>query len=173
MFTARFRSVAHQVLRWMLEDVVSDIYLHSHLVFGPCDRLKIHPSAVVQNTLFNVVSGAITVEEFALFGHNVSLLTGEHEITKFDRERQEGVPRMGNDILVRRGAWIASNAVVVGPCEIGEHSVIAAGSVVTKDVAPFAVVGGNPAKVIKWIKVPNEKSQDFQSGDRCTSGQGA
>jgi acetyltransferase-like isoleucine patch superfamily enzyme len=169
MLIARIKSYIHRSLRWLLKDVVNDIRLHSYLVFGQRQKLKIHPSAVVQNTLFNVESGTITVEAFALFGHNVSLLTGEHDITKFNWERQSGVPRTGNDIVVRRGAWIATNAVVIGPCEIGEHAVVAAGSVVIKDVPPFAVVGGNPAKIIKWIKSGEAKEETPRPSHQGTS----
>jgi acetyltransferase-like isoleucine patch superfamily enzyme len=79
------------------------------------------------------------------------LLTGRHDIAKFDRARQQCVPSSGRNIVVKRGAWIASNALVIGPCEIGEHSVVAAGSIVIRDVPPYSVVAGNPAKVIKKI----------------------
>lgn len=50
--------------------------------------------------------------------------------------------------MIERGAWIATNATVVGPCVIGEHAVVAAGAVVTHDVAPYEIVAGNPARVI-------------------------
>lgn len=51
---------------------------------------------------------------------------------------------MGNDV------WIGSRVMVVGGVTIGDGAVIAAGAVVTKDVPPYAVVGGAPAKVIKY-----------------------
>lgn len=47
--------------------------------------------------------------------------------------------------------WIASRAIVLRGVNIGAHAVVAAGAVVTKDVPPYAVVGGNPAKVIKHL----------------------
>lgn len=151
------QSLIRRVLRHFLTDIVNDIRLSSYLVFGSSDRLRIHCSAEVQNALFNVRSGEITVEEYAFFGHNVTLLTGRHDFTKFNEARQQGIPNSGNNIIVRRGAWIASNVVVIGPCEIGEHSVVAAGAIVTKDVPPYCIVAGNPAKVIKQI--PNFASQ--------------
>ena len=151
----RLRSVAKRILRSILQDVVNDIRLNSFLVFGPRERLKLHPSAQVQNALFNVVSGTITIDEYAFFGHNVSLLTGRHDVEKYDRERQECVPTEGNNIIVRRGVWIASNAVIIGPCEIGENAVVAAGSIVIRDVPPGAIVAGNPAKAIRNSVVPS------------------
>lgn len=151
LIRAKVQSLIRRVLRHFLTDIVNDIRLSSYLVFGPSERLRIHCSAEVQNALFNVRSGEITVEEYAFFGHNVTLLTGRHDFTKFDQARQQGIPSSGNNIIVKRGAWIASNALVIGPCKVGEHSVVAAGSIVTKDVPPYCIVAGNPAKVIRQI----------------------
>ena len=138
------------ILRHHIERMVNDIRLNSFLRFGPEDRLTIHPTAIVQNALFNTISGKITICEYAFFGHNVSLLTGSHNLSKKGEERQCPALEI-NDICVMRGAWIASNAVVIGPCVIGENAVIAAGSIVIHDVPPGAMVAGNPATIKKMI----------------------
>ncbi|WP_214401393.1 acyltransferase [Pseudonocardia lacus] len=120
-------------------------------VYGDERKLHVHPTAVVNDALFNLSSGEITVEEYAFFGHRVSVLTGTHDITVFDRARQITVPRSGRDVVIGRGAWVSTNALVLGPCRIGEHAVVAAGSVVLADVEPFTVVGGTPARVLSTI----------------------
>jgi acetyltransferase-like isoleucine patch superfamily enzyme len=68
-----------------------------------------------------------------------------------DKQRQDGIPSEGHDVIVGRGAWICTNAVIIGPCKIGAHAVVAAGAVVTGDVEPGTVVGGVPARFIKKI----------------------
>jgi acetyltransferase-like isoleucine patch superfamily enzyme len=118
------------------------------VIFGDLDRVRIDPSATVNDALFNSVSGAITVERDAFFGHGVSLLTGTHDTAKVGVERQRAIPRDGRDIVVGEGAWIASNATVLGPCRIGAHAVIAAGALVVDDVPPNAVAAGVPARVV-------------------------
>ncbi len=61
-------------------------------------------------------------------------------------------------ITIDKGAWIGSRATVLGGVHIGEYSVIAAGAVVTKDVPPFAIVGGVPARILK-MKVDSKGEQ--------------
>lgn len=53
-------------------------------------------------------------------------------------------------IIVGNDVYIGYGAIIIGPCSIGDGAVIAAGSVVTKDVEPYAIVGGNPARLIKY-----------------------
>lgn len=52
-------------------------------------------------------------------------------------------------IVVEEDCWIGANSVVVAGVTIGKHSIVAGGSVVTKDVPPYTIVGGNPAKILK------------------------
>lgn len=54
------------------------------------------------------------------------------------------------DIVLKDDVWIGDNSIILSGVTIGQGAIIGAGSVVTKDVAPYAIVGGNPAKVIKY-----------------------
>ena len=56
-------------------------------------------------------------------------------------------------VLIGDNVWIGGSSVILGGVTIGNNAVIAAGSVVTKDVEENAVVGGNPAKFIKYVPV--------------------
>jgi acetyltransferase-like isoleucine patch superfamily enzyme len=116
-----------------------------YLVSGPRSRLKVHPTAWLNDAYLNVGSGTITVDEWAGIAARVSLLTGTHDFSKRDLARQTTVPTEGRDIRICRGAWIACDVTIIGPCTIGEHSVVGAGSVVTKDVPPYTFVAGVPA----------------------------
>jgi acetyltransferase-like isoleucine patch superfamily enzyme len=146
------RLVAEEVNRYSHGG--DDNPLYRYQVHGKLERLDIDPTAIVNNALFNVSGGTITVGRYAFFGHNVAVLTGTHDITKLGRERQTTFPRTGRDIVIAEGAWLASQALVLGPCRIGKHAVVAAGSLVIEDVPAYAVVAGRPATVLRSLTPP-------------------
>lgn len=86
---------------------------------------------------------AITIGENATVSQGVKLCTASHDITSKTMELTTA------PITVGANAWVAGWAIVLPGVTIGEGAVIAAGAVVTKDVEPWTVVGGNPAKEIK------------------------
>lgn len=63
-------------------------------------------------------------------------------------ERQQQVP-----IVIKKGAWIGGRSLILPGVTVGENAVVAGGAVVTKDVEPNTIVGGNPAKVIKRLDI--------------------
>jgi acetyltransferase-like isoleucine patch superfamily enzyme len=122
-----------------------------HTVFGPPERLSIAGSAVVNDALFNTVSGSIVVEDDAFFGHGVCVLTGSHDVRARGADRKDAIPASGRDVRIGPGAWVASRAVVLGPCTVGADAVVAAGAVVSGDVPARTVVGGVPARVLRRL----------------------
>ncbi len=99
-------------------------------VFGDEARVHIAKGAGVVNSLFNTASGHIYIGAYTFTGHNVSFITGTHDISKKNLDRMTGIPEEGRDIIIGQGVWIASNSVVLGPCTIEDDAVVAAGSVV-------------------------------------------
>lgn len=87
---------------------------------------------------FVTTSSIITDEPFPLFAQKVGK---EWKLRAF--EKDYGKIIIGND------CWIGSQVLIKGGVKIGDGSVVASGSVVTKDVPPYAIVGGNPAKIIR------------------------
>ena len=67
--------------------------LRRPLIYGDPARLHVHPTAIVNNAIFNLASGDVTVGRDAFFGHNVALLTGTHDSNRFGPDRQLAVPR--------------------------------------------------------------------------------
>jgi acetyltransferase-like isoleucine patch superfamily enzyme len=104
--------------------------------------------------MLNCASGKITIARDVIFGHGVSLLTGTHDFRQFGAARGLSVPGSGHDIVIREGAWLASNVTVLGPCDVGEHAVVAAGAIVVNDIPAYSVAAGVPARVLYELQRP-------------------
>lgn len=81
-------------------------------------------------------------------GTGVSFITSQHEIGDSDMRCGKTLPKA---IVVGDGAWIGTNAVILGGCVIGRGAVVAAGAVVNKDVPVDTLVGGVPARIIRSL----------------------
>jgi acetyltransferase-like isoleucine patch superfamily enzyme len=144
-------SLRNWLVRGPFGRLVRESTLYHYAVFGDPARLVIEPGADVNDALFNVSSGTIRVEANAFFGHGVSLLTGTHDVEVIGPERKDAIPKEGRDIVIGQCAWVSSNATIIGPCRVGRHAVVAAGSVVTEDVPDSAVVAGVPARLVRTL----------------------
>jgi acetyltransferase-like isoleucine patch superfamily enzyme len=91
--------------------------------------------------------GGITIEDRVLIGPQVKLVTENHPLNPTIRKGLITKP-----ILIKKNAWIGAGATILPGVTIGENAVVAAGAVVSKDVADNTVVGGIPAKFIKNIE---------------------
>ena len=155
---------------FLLKPVILEVVNTQVRVWGPHDRIEISPLAEMVNTLFNTSSGRIEVGDWTFAGHNVSLITGTHPYDCVLKERHS-FPQCGRDIIIGRGVWIGSNAVVLGPCNIGDHAVIAAGAVVTPgtNVAERTMVAGVPARIVKTIAMNSDHAANEGGTDRVAS----
>jgi acetyltransferase-like isoleucine patch superfamily enzyme len=103
---------------------------------------------VNQNCTFYDLGG-LDIGDDVMIGPNVSIITSGHPIEP--SQRRDFV--VAKPIVIERNVWIAAGATIIGGVTVGENSVVAAGSVITKDVPPNTLVGGNPARVIRSIGV--------------------
>ena len=100
--------------------------------------------------LHNTVIGPVTIGNHVNLAQGITVTALNHNFTEKDmRIDEQGVSTtpvtIGDDI------WIGANAVILPGVTIGNHSVVAAGAVVTKDVPPHTLVAGVPAKIIKTL----------------------
>jgi acetyltransferase-like isoleucine patch superfamily enzyme len=96
-------------------------------------------------TMYDV--GGIDIADDVMIGPNVSVITSGHPIEP--SQRRAGVTAA--PVVIERNVWIAAGVTIIGGVTVGENSVVAAGSVVTRDVPSNTLVGGNPARVIRSI----------------------
>lgn len=104
---------------------------------------------ISKNVAFYAHSG-IKIGNDVIIAKDVSLISGDHNFTN-DRKKinQQGMKDARKPVIIGDDVWIGEKAVILKAVNVGEGSVIGAGAVVTKNVPPFSVVAGNPAKIIK------------------------
>ncbi|HOS48221.1 MAG TPA: acyltransferase [Bacteroidia bacterium] len=106
--------------------------------------------------LSNVIIGPVEIGNNIIIAQHVvmsGLNHGYEEINVPIRLQ----PCTTSKIIIEDDCWIGANAVITAGVKIGKHSIVAAGSVITKDVPPYSIVGGNPAKLLKQYN-PNSQS---------------
>ncbi len=99
----------------------------------------------------------ITIEDYVSLAGGVYILTHSNPTTPL-REILGPSSHKVAPVTIKRGAWIAVNVVILPGVTIGENSIVATGAVVMKDVPPYTIVGGTPAKEIKKI-VPVKQAE--------------
>src|SRR5438552_3376036 len=93
----------------------------------------------------------VTIEDQAFIGHNVVFINDRYpRATNADGGLQTEADWTVQKTLVKRGASIGSGSVILCDVTIGENAIVGAGSVVTKDVPPNAIVAGVPARLIRY-----------------------
>jgi len=95
----------------------------------------------------------VSIEDGVFIGHSVTFINDSYpRAVTSDGELQTEQDWVVERTLVRKGASIGSGSTILSNVEIGERAIVGAGSVVTKDVPANAIVAGNPAKVLRYIR---------------------
>lgn len=120
---------------------LANIHVGSHVSIGPDAR-------------FWTTRAVIRIDDYALFGPGVTIITGDHrkdavgkhiiELTDADKSAEDD-----KDVVIEKGVWIGAGATILKGVHIGQDAIVAAGSVVADDVAPYTIVGGVPARMLK------------------------
>lgn len=105
------------------------------------------------NNLFLSSNAKVIIGDNVVFGPNVTVITGDHRTDLVGRTiisvtEKEKRPENDQNVFFMGDNWIGANAIILKGVTIGKGAVIAAGAIVTKDVSPYEIVGGVPAKRI-------------------------
>lgn len=114
---------------------------------------EISPNATIGNNselgTRCIVQSNVHIGDNVIMGPDVKIYSRNHKFDRLDipikdQGKNYYTTEIGNDV------WLGANVIVTAGCTIGNHAIVAAGSVVTKDIPNYAVVGGVPARIIKF-----------------------
>ena len=129
---------------------------HQNIILG--DKAVINRNTIIWATLktgYNFqlnpgscIYGNVEIGDNVLIGPNVMIAGGNHGFnsTKIPIALQEDTSK---GIIISNDVWVGANSVILDGVNIGTGCIIAAGSIVTKDVLPYSIVAGNPARFVK------------------------
>lgn len=101
--------------------------------------------------LFMSSESKIVVGNKVMFGPNVTIIGGNHNtsvVGKFMYDVHDKRPEDDQDVIIEDDVWVGAGATVLKGVRLGRGSIVAAGAVVNRDVLPYTIVGGIPAKII-------------------------
>ena len=112
------------------------------------EGIEIGDNVGIAQNCFIQVRGKIKIGNNVIFGPHVSIFSENHNYQNINIPiKDQGASRIG--VIIEDDCWIGSNTIILDGVNIGKGSIIAAGSVVTKDVIPNSIIGGIPGKLIK------------------------
>lgn len=100
---------------------------------------------------FNASVSGITISDKVMFGPNVTIRGGDHRFDVVGRymfDVKEKLPENDLPVVIETDVWVGANATILKGVTVGQGAVVAAGSVVIQDVAPYSIVAGIPAKQV-------------------------
>eukprot|EP01053_Blabericola_migrator_P007095 Blabericola_migrator_1__7094@NODE_359_length_9439_cov_107_095070_g287_i0_p5_GENE_NODE_359_length_9439_cov_107_095070_g287_i0NODE_359_length_9439_cov_107_095070_g287_i0_p5_ORF_typecomplete_len202_score45_81Hexapep_2/PF14602_6/8_3e03Hexapep_2/PF14602_6/6e07Hexapep_2/PF14602_6/6_1e09Hexapep_2/PF14602_6/4_4e03Hexapep/PF00132_24/0_013Hexapep/PF00132_24/2_3e09Hexapep/PF00132_24/5_2e03Mac/PF12464_8/0_017_NODE_359_length_9439_cov_107_095070_g287_i020382643 len=109
------------------------------------NSVKIGKNSVVMFNCLMMAAGTITIEDDVLVAANVQLISNNHDL-------KEKAILICKPVVLKKGCWIGAGSTILPGVTVGENAVVAAASVVTKDVEANTVVAGNPARFLKRVE---------------------
>ena len=134
-----------------LTDLPSSVTIEPPIQVDYGCQVKIADNVFIGNNFVATTYGGLEICEGAMIATGCTIATVNHDYENLNVVR-------GKTVVIKKQAWICSRVTIVPGVTIGEGAVVAAGSVGTKDVPDFAVVAGNPARIIKHRR-PNERGE--------------
>ena len=127
------------------------------LIFPGCklhwiENMELGENISIHDFCYLDAVGGLKIGNNVRIAHNCSFITGQHRYDVADKTIYESGYKF-DKIILGDDVWLGTGAVILPGLEIGDGVVIGANSVVTKNIAPYSVVGGVPAKLI--VKRPN------------------
>ncbi len=110
-------------------------------------------TSIPKGSTFYCTEASLTIGNKVIFGPHPTIITGDHRIDvigKFIIDSHEKLPQNDAPVIIEDDVWTGANITILKGVTIGRGSVIAAGAVVNKSCPPYSIIGGIPAKILKF-----------------------
>ena len=144
-FNSIRRGYISKLLRVMPNDANSKF--ENGIYISDAKNLKIGSHVRINEHVF--LQGEISIGDYVMIAPNVSIYTITHKYDTISIPMVQQGKTVPQKVTIENNSWLGRNVVVLPGITIGEGAIVGANSVVTKDVNPFTIVGGVPAKLIK------------------------
>lgn len=124
------------------------------------------PVSIGENATIYTTRAKLIIKQHFVAGPGLTIITGDHmsipgqfldEVTDADKDKYDTKHECDQDVIIEEDVWCGANVTILKGVRIGRGSIIAAGSVVTRDIPPYTIAAGVPAKVIKQRMSEQEK----------------
>lgn len=146
--------------KWMREKLCVKLFaaageklvVENHVYFGNGKDIRVGKEAAL-GTNFKSIQRKITIGNYLMMAEDVIFVGGGHKFDNLEIPMGHQGELEKTPLVIEDDVWIGTRAMILPGCHrIGRGVIIGAGSIVTKDIPDFAIVGGNPAKILKFRK---------------------
>jgi acetyltransferase-like isoleucine patch superfamily enzyme len=156
----RLRQTFGQAILLQVKNKGIDVRMHGYCTVIGKDKLVLGDHVRIGTNCYFHAIGGIYIGKNTQLSRNIVIYSANHdyESTAIPYD----VSQIKKEVRIGESVWIGMNAQILPGVTIGKGAIVAMGSVVTKDVPPFAIVGGNPAKILKSRNVEHFEHLDKQ-----------
>jgi maltose O-acetyltransferase len=147
------RRIRAALARRMLDECGLDVNIEHGAWFGTGKGIRVGDRSAIG--MDAMVMGPITIGKDVMMGPRCTIISSRHAVSGVDRPMNSQGFEEDSAVIIEDDVWIGASAIILSGRRIGKGAIVGAGAVVTRDVAPFSIVGGNPAVHIKWRSEPS------------------
>ena len=153
--------IVHKIIRRLYMYVLRNKFkkVGPNFIFNPYDNFSYETIEVGEDVYIgpgatlNASNSGILIGNKVMFGPNVTIMGGDHNFSTLGKYMFDVKSKKFEDdkqVIIKNDVWLGAGSTILKGTTINEGAVVAAGSIVTRDVPPYAIVAGIPAKVIKY-----------------------